>query len=109
MDRHRANVLKWLQSLPDSELVDVFYEALGGRSGPDEWSGACESRLALIHAARERAGDGWGEWSVALVCPAPGFAPGAPLCQTGAHCGFSTTSCGKRSRCPLCGGDVYGI
>lgn len=108
MEKNRANLLKWFRSLSDNELVDVFYEAIACRDGPNEVAGACESRFALAHVSRERVDEGWGPWEFEVLCPSPGFEPDSPLCQAGRHCGFETLSCGKRARCPICGGDVYG-
>jgi hypothetical protein len=108
VEKNRTNLLKWFRSLTDNELVEVFYESIANRRTTNEETGVFESRLALTLISREKANDGWGAWSVQLLCPAPGFAAGSPMCQDGEHCGFATLSCAKHSQCPICGGEVYG-
>ena len=100
-------IIREIQKLSDKQFVEFFYQAVKGRHIYRAEVKLFDSHLVLANAVRER--DMEAPWTVEVLCPTPDqrWPDDSPICQHGAHCGFSTASWAKRSRCPICDGEVY--
>lgn len=105
----REEVIEILRGLTDKQLVDLFYDAVRGRYIYQGEENLWDAHLVLANAVRDRTTDG-SPWRIEMLCQASDqqWPDDAPLCQHGEHCGIETVSWAKRSRCPVCGGEVYG-
>lgn len=107
-----ADVVRWLQALPDKRFFEVVYSAAVGR-GPDELDRAwLQSHVVLGVASRSQEDDGaWSQWWVELVglpVADANWEDDAPVCEVGTHCGVHVVSWAKELRCPVCGAATYG-
>ena len=95
-----------LRKLTNKQFAELFYRAVEGRRVYE--STIYDSHLVLASAVREP--EESTAWTLEVICPArdSDWVDDAPICQQGDHCGMTTASWAKNSRCGICGGDVYG-
>ena len=105
----RDSIVKYLKTLADKELAEVFYDAVRDRltSDVEELKG----HFVLADVSYDE-----GKWSVDVIAredPAEykdGWASAVPVCQWGVcqTCSSRVRSWAKHMLCPVCGAKAYG-
>ena len=100
----------WLKAMTDKQFIEFFYSKLSQRhlyAGEEEY---LDCHLALVAVIRCFENGQWSSRKLQLLCPTPteNWVDDAPVGQFGEHCDHETASWAKHSKCPVCGGEVYG-
>ena len=107
-NQEEEKIIKWINSLNDNQLVQLFYKVTTTRGEKNEYS---ESRWVIALASKYKTSPNWRLQNICL--PDPNKYPGgwvsdAPFCQAGSCCGHETLSIAKHGICPICKKEVYG-
>src|SRR4051794_2058366 len=105
----RESVLRYLRSLGDKDVLEIFYDAVRDRSTGD--IPEAKDHYVIAHVATED-----GKWDLDVIAREDpehyprGWASDVPVCQWGVcdGCGSRVRSWAKHMICPVCGGSAYG-
>jgi hypothetical protein len=103
------DVVAWLRSRSDKSLVDVFYQAVNGRSLSPLANPEYESHFVLTHVSRNS--EAPGDWEIEFIGlpPVPAeWSDETLIANEGEHCFQTVVSYAERFACPLCGGEASG-
>ena len=107
---NRTQVVAYVLSLSDKQLIELFYEATDGRRIFGDT--VRESKLVLANTSRDSDNDE--VWNVELLATHDpheypmGWADDVPICQESESEGFAVFSYAKQMICPITGRSIGG-